>query len=84
MLVGLKGECCKKFSLHIHQKCYIILGLVIRDQYYCCRDCHLGEMMTGDGYPYKFVTFYENEDFFFKLTILLKKCLLNFFKLFWV
>ena len=54
------------------QKYSITLGLVIRDQYYCCRDCHFCEKMTGDGYPYKFVTFYENEEYFyfFKLTIL--------------
>ena len=61
MLVGLNGVCCKKISLPIHQNISITLGLVIRDQYYCCRDCRHGEKMTGDGYPYKFVSFYENK-----------------------
>ena len=51
MLVRLNGVCCKKYSLPIHQNGSISLGLVIRDQYYCCRDCHLGGKMTGDGYP---------------------------------
>ena len=52
----------KKRSIPICQKCSISLGLVIRDQNYCWPDCHLGERITGDSYPYKFVTFYENEE----------------------
>ena len=69
VLFGLNGVCCKKFSLLIYQNCSITLGLVIRDQYYCCRDCHLGEKMTGDGYPYKFVIFYKNEEYFCFLQV---------------
>ena len=63
MLVGLNGVCCKQFSLPIHQKGSISLGFVIKDQCYCCRDCYVGEKLSGDGYPYKFVTFYENEEY---------------------
>ena len=48
MLLGLNGTCCEKCSISIHQKSSILLGLVIRDQYYCCHDCYLGEKMT-DG-----------------------------------
>ena len=64
ILIGLNGVCCNKCSILIHQKNYISLGLVIRDQYYYCHDYYLGKNMTGDGYPYKFVTFYENEEYF--------------------
>ena len=69
MLVGLNGVCCKECSLPIHQKCSISLGLAIRYQYYYCRDYRVGEKMTGDGYPYNFVTFYENEEYFCFLQV---------------
>ena len=62
MVLGLNGTCCEKCSISIHQKCSISLGLVIRDKYYCCHDYYLCEKIIGDGYPYKFVTFYENEE----------------------
>ena len=52
-----------KKSLTHYLRCSISLDLVIRYQYYCCHDCYLGEQMTGDSYPYKFVTFHENEEY---------------------
>ena len=59
-------ECvyCKKCSIPTHKKCSISLNFVIRENYYCCHDCYIGEQMTGDGYPYKFVTLHENEEYF--------------------
>ena len=69
ILIGLNGVCCKKCSIPIHKKCSISLDFVIRDHYYCCHDYYLGEQMTGDGYPYKFVTFHENEEYFCFLKI---------------
>ena len=59
------------------------MGLVIRDQNYCWRDCHLGERMTGDGYPYKFVTLYENEEYFCFLQMddTIKEMLVEFFQI---
>ena len=64
MLIGLNIVTCKNFSMSIHKKCSISLIFVIRDNYYCCHDCYIGEQMTGDGYPYNFVTLHENEEYF--------------------
>ena len=73
----------KKCSIPIHKKCSISLDFVIRDQYYCCHDCYLGELMTGDGFPYKFVTFHKNEEYFCFLQIYdtNKEMLLVFFQI---
>ena len=59
-------ECvyCKKRSIPTHKKCSISLNFVIRDNYYCCHDCYIGEQMSSDGYPYNFLTLYENEEYF--------------------
>ena len=83
MLIGLNGVCCKKLSIPIHQKCSISLDLMIRDQYYCCHDCYLGEQMTGDGYPYKFVTFHVNEEYFCCLQVddTIKEMLVEFLQI---
>ena len=48
ILIGLNSECCNKCVLPIHKKYSISQGLVMRDHYYCCRDCHVGEKMTGE------------------------------------
>ena len=53
----------------IHKKCSISLNFVIRNNYYCCHDCYIGVKITDDGYPYKFVTPYENEEYFYFLRM---------------
>ena len=69
ILIGLNCVCCKKCSIPIGKKCSISIDFVIRDNYYCCHDCYIGEQMTGDGFPYKFVTFHENEEYFCFLRV---------------
>ena len=32
--------------------------------YYCCHDCMIGEKMNVNGYPFKFVTHYNNESYY--------------------
>ena len=83
MLIGLNGVYCKKCSIPIHQKRSISLDLVIRDQYYCCHDCYLGEKMTDDGYPYKCVIFYENEEYlcFLQVGDTIKEILVEFLQI---
>ena len=57
---------------------------MIIDQHYCCHDCYLGEKMTGDGYPYKFVTFFnENEEYFCFLQVddIIKEMLAEFLQI---
>ena len=53
ILIGFNSECCNKCSLPIHKKNSISQGWMVRDHYYCCRDCHVGKRMTVGGYPYK-------------------------------
>ena len=83
MLIGLNGVCCKKNSIPIYQKCSISSGSVIRDQINCCYDSYLGEKMIGDGYPYKFVTFFENEEYFYFLQVddTIKEMLVDFLQI---
>ena len=56
---------------------------MIRDHYYSCCDCHVGEKMTGDGYPYKFVTLYENEEYvcFLQVDDYIKEMLAQFLQI---
>ena len=56
---------------------------MIRDQYYCSHDCCVGKKITGDGYHYKFVTFYENEEYFCFLQVddTIKEMLVEFLQI---
>ena len=64
ILIELNSVICKKCSMSIHKKCSILLNFVIKDNYYCCHDCYIGAKMTGDGFPYKFVTRHDDEEYF--------------------
>ena len=80
MLIWLNSERCKKCSLPIQKNCSTLQNWVIKEHYYCCNDCYLCHQMIGDGFPYKFVTFYKMKNIIvsFKLMIQLKKLLWNF------
>ena len=73
----------KKYLYPFTKKCSISLDFVIRDQYYCCHDCYLGEKMTGDGYPYKFVNLHDNEVYFcfFQFDDTIKEILVEFLQI---
>ena len=64
ILIGLNSVICAKCSMPIHKKCSIFLKFVINDNYYCCHDCYIGAKMIVDGFPYKFVTLHDNEDYY--------------------
>ena len=85
MLVRLNGVCCEKqfvsftktFLLHLEwwseiNIIVVVIVILVKNGWWWC-------------YPYKFVIFFmkiKNIFVFFKLTVLLKQFLLNFFKLF--
>ena len=87
MLVGLNGVCCETCSLPIQQQKN---NIGIDDQRSILLLSWLSFWWKDDWWWLSLQVcnffFNENEEFFFffKLTILLKKYLLNFFKLFWV
>ena len=83
MLIGLNSVSCKKCSMPIHKKYSISLNFVIRDNYYCCHDCYISVQMTGDGYPYNFVTPYENEEYFcfLRMDDTIKEILVEFLQI---
>ena len=74
VLIGINSNTCKKYSLPIHVKWADKMGWDHNNCYYCCHDCIIGKIMDVHGYPFKFVTHYNNENYycFLKMKIRLK------------
>ena len=83
VLIGPNSKACKDCGLPIHIKCAITMGLKFNNSFYCSHDCMRGDGMKHNGHPFKCVTRYEDEDYFFYLRKVdtIKEVLFQFFEI---